>query len=123
MTEASQPSRLDAHYQKSNFFRVVHADGAFGGPSPRGLINIAFYSERAPIPRHTTIPIVGGIPGPEEISETKSGIFRELEVNVVMDLAVAVSLQSWLGQKIAEAQGQLGVSQETINKLRGGIGV
>lgn len=101
----------------------MHADGAFGGPSPRGLINIAFFSERAPIPRHTTIPLVNGVPGSEEINEIKSGIFRELEVNVVMDVAVAVSLHAWLGQKIAEAQAQLGMSQETINKMRGGIGV
>ena len=36
---------------KSEYFRVIHADGALGGPTPQGLVHMAFYSERPPIPR------------------------------------------------------------------------
>jgi hypothetical protein len=109
MVDVPKQDRIEAHYQKSNFFRVVHADGAFGGPTPRGLVNIAFYSERTALPRRTAIPVVNGVPGPEEILESKSGVLRELEIDVIMDLAVAVSFHAWLGKVIAEAQSQLGI--------------
>ena len=44
------PDELPIHYVKSNFFRVVCADGAWGGFSPGGRLIINFYNERAPIP-------------------------------------------------------------------------
>ena len=94
MADIQAATSLDAHYQKSNFFRVIHADGVFGGPSPRGLINMAFYSERIPYPRQTRIPFVDGVPGAEEMVETKTGLLRELVVNIVMDIAVAASFHA-----------------------------
>jgi hypothetical protein len=119
MADTEAATSLDAHYQKSNFFRVIHADGVFGGPSLRGLINMAFYSERIPYPRQTRIPIVDGVPGAEEMVETKTGLLRELEVNVVMDIAAAASFHAWLGQKIADTQKQLGISEEALKKMAG----
>ena len=31
---------------KSNFFRAIRADGAFGGLAPNGVLHMALYSER-----------------------------------------------------------------------------
>ena len=47
-----QTKILKADYIKSNLFRVVVADGAFGGLTPRGNIHIDFWSERRAIPTH-----------------------------------------------------------------------
>jgi hypothetical protein len=119
MADVAVPQEVDIHFQKSNFFRVVHADGAFGGLSPRGLINMAFYSERSPIPRRTKIEIANGVPGLETVVEVKTGIFREIEVDIVMDIAAAASFYAWLGQQIANAQAQLAVPQAVIDKMMG----
>ena len=91
------------HYIKSNFFRVVHADGAHGGITPRGLVEMNFFSERHPIPKkvvHTLLPT--GQMGPEVREERveRDGPVREVDVGVIMDLAAAKSLHAWLAEKI-----------------------
>jgi hypothetical protein len=95
--------RVLFNYIKSNFFRVVHADGAHGGITPRGLIEINFYSERRPIPKsvvhsHTS----SGVLGPEITDERveREGLVREVDVGVIMGLGTAKSLYTWLADKI-----------------------
>jgi hypothetical protein len=111
---------INAFYEKGNFFRVIHADGVFGGPSPRGNLTMSFYSERMSIPRQARIPIKDGIPGPEEVIDTKGGVFRELEATVVMDIANAVGFHQWLGSQISEITKQLGLSQDQIEQMTQG---
>ena len=89
---------------KSPAFRTVHADGVWGGITPRGYINMGFYSERSPFPRQVTHSldeeghrIIG------EVKEERVGrdaLLRELECNVIIDLAFAQSLIAWLQDKI-----------------------
>jgi hypothetical protein len=118
---ADRPDNLDrAFYEKGNFFRVIHADGVFGGPSPRGLITLSFYSERVALPRRSRIPVKDGVPGPEEILETKGGIFREIEATVIMDFASALSFHEWLGVQVNETAKQLGLSQDQLARMRSG---
>lgn len=121
MAEPSPPQdMIEVEYQKSNLFRVIHADGVMGAPSPRGILNFAFYSERSPLPRKTIIPIVDKRPGAEQTIETKHGLIRELEVNVAMDIAVAIAFHGWIGQRITDIQNQLGIPQEVIEQMRTG---
>lgn len=49
--------KLNFHYIKSRHFRVIHADGAFGGVTAKGYIHFAFYNERGAIPRITEVNI------------------------------------------------------------------
>lgn len=120
MVDPIPPDMIEVEYQKSNFFRVIHADGAMGAPSPRGILNFAFYSERSPLPRKTVIPVINKHPGPEQTIETKRGLIRELEVNVAMDLAVAMNFHAWLGDRIIEIQTQLEIPKEVLDKMKGG---
>ena len=48
------PSEVEFDFIKSNFFRVIKADGAFGGVAPNGAIHMQIFSERQPIPHTTT---------------------------------------------------------------------
>jgi hypothetical protein len=80
------------------------SNGCFGGLSPRGQIHISFYSERTPIPRRTEFYIKDGIAGPENIVETKKGVFRELESDIVMDLNTALGFYQWFREKIEQAR-------------------
>jgi hypothetical protein len=106
MNEAP-PEKLRIEYIKSNFFRIVHADGAIGGTSPRLELFITFYSERFPIPKVLVYQKTPeGSPGEELTAEreSKAGIIREAEVGVTLDLPTAKSLAVWLNEKIAELE-------------------
>ncbi len=90
-------------YLKSNLFRVIHADGAWGGLSARGDIHISFYNERAAIPDTSKIVVsekTGAIVKPEEF-QSSSKFVREVEADVIVDLGTAISLRDWLNNKIS----------------------
>ena len=100
-------------YEKSNFFRVIHADGAYGGSTPLGDIHMAFYNERHPIPKVTALALDDSKPlGAEVIKDRKEGIFREVEVDVVMNLNVALAIRSWLDSKMEALRKQQNISDE-----------
>jgi len=95
MSESTQPKKLRVEYLKSSAFRIIHADGALGGTSPRLELFITFYSERFPIPKVLTYePTSTNSPGREimEERESKEGIIREVEVGVMLDLPAAKKL-------------------------------
>ena len=103
------------NYIKCNSFRTVHVDGAFGGTTPQGNIQMSVFSERFPIPRESAQYInLDGTLG-EELKEqrvSKSGVIREVEVNLVMDVNRARSIVTWLQAKIKEVDGVLRMSAE-----------
>lgn len=96
--------KIRFHYIKSSAFRTIHADGVFGGVTPRLNISATFYNERGPLPDQTVQDVrEDGTLGTEILEERiiRDGILRELEANIVMDVAVAKSLVKWLNEKIA----------------------
>lgn len=101
--KVTPPQNLKFNYIKSNLFRVIHADGVWGGATPQGRIHVSLFNERTPIPQQTVHEITPeGKLGPEIVGEriTKDGIVREVEVEAIMDLDVAKSLAKWLNEKI-----------------------
>jgi hypothetical protein len=94
-------ARLQYKYQKSNYFRVIHADGFWGGVTPQLNIHMVAYSEGIPIPDvaiHEVIPGQGL--GDEIQSGARKGLIREMEADVVFDVAVAKALIEWLQDKV-----------------------
>src|SRR5215472_11547845 len=80
-------------FEKSNTFRLVHADGCWGRIDPRGLVRLSFFNECAPLPSQVTQKI-----GPDgnwmedsmKLSfSPDANIVREIEVDIVMSLDVA----------------------------------
>jgi len=112
-------AEVDVYYHKSNFFRVVRADGCYGGPTPRGILNLSFYSERQAIPLRTKLKVENGTVLPEAVVETKGGLVRELEVDVTMDFQPAVSFYVWYKQKIQELRLAVGVSDDDWKNMTG----
>jgi hypothetical protein len=91
------------HYIKSNFFRVLHTDGAVGSITPGGLIFVGLYNERAAIPQVMVHEITeAGQVGAEHQGERvgKKGVVREIEVGAMMSVETAKSLVTWLQEKI-----------------------
>jgi hypothetical protein len=124
MTEQGEKSPENGHlderqelavkYVKSNFFRVIHADGVFGGVSPFGDIHLGFYSERQALPDTSIVTIVkktGQVL--EAKDEGESELARELEADVVIDLSAAIRIRTWLDAQIKNLQLLVEQSQQT----------
>jgi hypothetical protein len=104
----------DVEFQinRSNLFRIVHADGVFGGIAPTGLIFMNFYSQLPPVPNRIFHEVEEDGKLGKEITAKRSGstaLVRELEVGVLIDVAVAKSFIQWLQDKIAAVE-QLGIA-------------
>lgn len=105
-------TKVKFHYIKSNSFRVVHVDGAFGGLTPAGLIFVSLYSERGAIPQTMVHDVTeAGQVGAERQEERvgKDGIVREVEVGATMSVETATNFVKWLQEKI-----------DLVNKLKSG---
>src|SRR3990172_4969325 len=79
------PTHLQAEYVKSNFCRVIHADGAYGGVTGHSLIYMALFSEHNKLPtsaRFVVDPVTRTAkPDPTRPSPTWT---REVEAEVIM---------------------------------------
>lgn len=97
---------ISFHYIKSDDFRVVYAEGAHGGPTPRGLLQMSFWSERAPIPRVTVHELQKGRLGPEvrTLRESREGIVRDISVSVLLTPEHARSVRDWLTRHIEQIE-------------------
>lgn len=110
-----KPDRLAFDYIKSQYFRVIRADGAIGSVTPNGHIHFALYSERAAIPRRLVQELSSSgelgalIP---EATESRESIVREMDVDVFVTLEVAVALHQWLGNHIEELSGRASPQQQ-----------
>lgn len=103
-----ETSAIQIRMLKSSGHRVVFADGAFGGVSPRGLIHMALFSERFPLPDVVVHEVVKGERlGDETRREVRGDIVRDVEVSVLMKPDTAVSLAKWLIGKAVAAGADL----------------
>ena len=100
----SKQESIIIHNIKNSSFRQIHVDGAHGGITPSGYINLNFYSQRGVIPTGTEFTINDGqISEPiKDIEGSKTGIIREFELGVYMDINACESLKVFLEQKINE---------------------
>jgi hypothetical protein len=103
--QKAEKETIDFHYQKGNEFRVLHVDGVYGGLSPDGYINMSVYNQRRPIPQKVVHEIDDQELGDEreEERESKEGVVREVEANIVMDVNTAIALRNWIDEKLEEA--------------------
>lgn len=97
----AESKTVEFHYLKSNQFRTVHADGAWGGRTPSDQFLMMFYTERVPIPQRVDLQVSeGGVIGEQVARVGRNGIVREAEVAAVMTLEVAKRVHDWLGKQI-----------------------
>ena len=103
MSAKKRPERISFDFVRSPFFRVVHANGAWGGITPHQELSITIFSERRSLPRKVTHQVTSeGEIGPEISRDAPDSIQRECEVEVLMSMSEAVSLHQWIGTKIEE---------------------
>ena len=73
-----------------------------------------FFSERYPIPRRLTYSVSDGVVNQQDITgrESRAGVIREVEVEVLVDLEMAKSLKAWLEEHIGYLEDRLRVQPE-----------
>lgn len=108
----AQGPYITFHYIKSPDHRTHHVDGAIGGPTPRGLLYVHLYSERRPMPKSMDQSVTDGELGEILRVDSKQGVIRDVSCGLIMDLAAAASLHTWLGEKIEELDRMIRASRE-----------
>jgi hypothetical protein len=98
--------KVKFHYSKSNLFRVIHADGAWGGLTPDLQVFFSLFNSRPPIPQILGFNLKDGVGPLEEVPDmtvSKDGIVREVEVGVVMSLENVQALIDFLKGRLEAA--------------------
>ena len=98
------PKNLDIHYIKTASYRTYHVDGVFGGATASGQIYAEFFVQRPVTPQTIRYAVTPeGMIADELSQEGKSGIVREIEAGIVMDVSMAIALKDWLEKSIKVA--------------------
>lgn len=111
--------QLPIHFIKSSHFRVIHASGVWYGGDAQQNLHLTFFNERNPIPKLLVVDLnkEGEILG-EDLSkrESKQGIIREMEVDVILSLPAALELHKTLGENLKAIQEVRGKTRAEIVK-------
>ena len=105
MSTNNQSKSIVINNIKNSGYRQVHVDGAHGGITPSGFINLNFYSQRAVIPKGTEFLVMdnGNIGDMiKNTEDSKSGLVREFEFGIYMDINTCINLREFLTLKIEE---------------------
>ncbi len=104
--EGTNISEVTLQYTKSVLCRVIHVDGAWGGITPQGAIQMDLYSQKHEVPASTTYDVLEEGPSSQrsnlkEKRTVNRGFVREVEVEVIMSPEVARTLKTWLEERLA----------------------
>lgn len=109
MAKEKKAFELRFHNKLNPNFREIHVDGAYGGITPRGFINLNFFAERSPIPKASTYQLSENHLG-EKVSDSpdsKDGVIREYEFGIYFDVNTAKDIYNFLGERIKELESRL----------------
>ncbi|MGA9756110.1 MAG: hypothetical protein WBV23_13315 [Desulfobaccales bacterium] len=99
--EAPKPRQLAIFYKKNEYYRLLPATGAFGGPSPTGDIIVDFFVERQTHPEKIILELDPS--GPKEIKREGERIVREIQVGILLRPDRAHAIGKWLIEKASQA--------------------
>jgi hypothetical protein len=110
------------HHKKSGFFRVVHADGAWGGFNNIGIIHLTFYAEHPAIPTSVTYPVdKDGNSINNPTTEGDEGAHREMEISVALALPAAMqvraTLENFIKMAVEQMNEQAAILRERQTKM------
>jgi len=96
--------KIEFYYEKMQSYRTYHVDGLIGGLTSKGNFFMDYFFENKPIPLKVTHEIneSGNIGDITEQEDRISGIMRNVEFGLTMDINMAKSVVIWLNQKIEE---------------------
>lgn len=101
----NQVDVITFHNQIRSSFREIHVDGAIGGITSAGFLNMNFFAERFPIPKSTDFSVIENKKIGEKLGDSidsKTGIIREYEVGIYMGYETATAISKFLIDKLRE---------------------
>ena len=104
-------------YTYAEQFKVLYANGVWGGPNAHGDIVMNFFIERQKPPEETThIILPEGKLDEKSRTPKKDLLIREFQTSVILNLSIAKSVREWLNDKIEVLENAI------KNKPEGGNG-
>ena len=102
---ATPRTEVTFHFIKSQTYATYHVDGAYGGLTPRGLVSVALYNERFPIPKTQTFAITkaGQLEETPTAEDKLADFVRIVDAELVMSAETAAAIGKWLLEKAKEA--------------------
>ncbi len=94
---------LKVHFIKSSCFRVVHASGVWYGGDGHNNLHLTVFNERNAIPRMVVVNVneQGQVMGEDQSQrQSKEGVIREMEVDLVFSMRDAVEFYKSLGDNL-----------------------
>ncbi len=102
--ETAKPKEIRFVYEKARHHRTMHADGAWSGLTPHAEVQVSFYNDLRRMPISVTHAVQeNDTIGPGTQKEA-SDLVREIDVTVVMNVAVAKGLIALLNQMVEQAE-------------------
>ncbi|MCH8032844.1 MAG: hypothetical protein IH950_03665 [Bacteroidetes bacterium] len=91
-------------YKHLNNYRTYHVDGVFGGFNAKGNLILELFTEKNPLPKFIVQEMTkkGEIGKEIERDRGETGVIRQIECGLSMDISTATSLRNWLDGKIEE---------------------
>ena len=101
------------NYKRINNYRTYHVDGVFGGLNAKGNLILELFSEKNPMPKFVVQEITDKGEIGKEIKRDKgeSGVIRQIECGLFMDMLTAIALRNWLDAKIKEYEKKLNIEK------------
>ena len=101
MMEENAPRRIVYRYEKHPDYRVIFANGAMGGATPRGDIKFDLFIEYLEVPEESVHSITPDGIGPEiERNPASPPFTRQSQIGVIMNPGQAKSLAYWLMSQV-----------------------
>ena len=91
---------IEIRLEKSPQFRIIHCDGAFGGPTPNRLLGISLYAEFVNPPDRIVLDPDRHGNLTERPVYTKREIIRQVEATVLLSANDAETLGSWILRQV-----------------------
>lgn len=110
---AQDPETVRIEFERSPSYRLIAADGAWGGPTPRGRILVNFFVDVPTSPLSVTHGLSDdGQLGPEvdrspALPETSPRVSREFEVGVLLSPEDAEGVGRWLLEQVELLRGDV----------------
>lgn len=95
------PKKIAFRFDRDDDYRVIPANGVWGGPTPRGDIKVDFFYESQPLPEEFTQEVTSG--GKLRARRKGQPTFqRTVMVGIVLTAEQAESIGRWLQEKARE---------------------
>lgn len=88
-------NQINLTYQKSVDYKSSLASGVYGGANSNGIIEINFFLDRFSLPSQEIVPT-----NVEHTMITTSGITREVQCGIFLDINSAKIISQWLKDQL-----------------------